>query len=338
MSGGGALSIGPTSEPVSKSLGNDASRVPPASRRASRKWAAALSILAALLALGAIVWYVVIPSPGSLRDRDPGRTAVMEQRVREARAAGGSLDIRQSWLPLDETSPNLVRAVIVGEDYRFRLHHGVDWVSLADEVHWTGGDGFSWLSPSDWGALARAVAYVWTDRSHIRGRSTITQQLAKNLYFSTDRSLLRKAMEFVVAGRLERELGKDRILELYLNVAEWGPGVFGAEAASRTYFGHSASTLTLDEAATLAATLPQPLTSNAVHRPGRMLWRKDLILERLRPPPDVPLEPMPLPDPEIELDTDVPAPEAVPLAPPTTLPSVPGAGADVLTPGPEPRL
>ncbi|MDH5589315.1 MAG: transglycosylase domain-containing protein, partial [Gemmatimonadota bacterium] len=158
----------------------------------------------------------------------------------------------------------------------------------------------------------------------LRGRSTITQQLAKNLYYGTRRSFLRKVTELVVARRLERRLGKDRILELYLNVAEWGPGIFGADAAAHAYFGVSAASLTLDQAATLAATLPHPLTSNPARRPGRMLWRRDLILSRIDPTRGIPPEPLPFPSPEIDIplpevdlqvpvgDSGRPAPEAIP--------------------------
>jgi len=248
--------------------------------------------------------YIVVPYPWTLAARNPQRTSLMEQRIREAEDGGASLEVEQQWVALEEISPNLVRAVIVAEDYRFREHRGVDWVSLAEEVRWSGDDAFSWTSPSDLGALARALGYVWSHRHEIRGRSTLTQQLAKNLYFGTDRSFLRKAMEFWVAGRLERHLGKDRILELYLNVVEWGPGIFGAEAAARAYFGRSASSLTLEEAASLAGTLPHPLTSNPARNPGRMLWRRDLILERLRPSSGIPSAPGPLPDidiPEVEI-------------------------------------
>jgi monofunctional biosynthetic peptidoglycan transglycosylase len=261
----------------------------------------ALALLAGALAIGLVLWFVVIPYPWTQSTSNPERTALMEQRLAEAREAGTPLEIRQEWTPLEEISPTLVRAVIVAEDYRFRLHEGVDWVSLAEEVRWTGDDSFSWLSPSDLGALRRALAYAWANRHDLRGRSTITQQLAKNLYFGTDRTLARKAMELVVAGRLERRLGKDRILELYLNVVEWGPGVFGAEAASRRYFGRSAASLSLDQAAALAATLPHPLTSNPAHRPSRMLWRKDLILQRLDPTSGIPAAPLPLPEPEIDI-------------------------------------
>jgi monofunctional glycosyltransferase len=267
----------------------------------ARRWRLLLGVLAVGLFVGLVAWYVVIPNPRGLGSGDPGLSAVMEQRLREARLAGDSLALRQEWVPLDEISPGLVRAVVVAEDYRFRLHHGIDWVSLAEEVRWSGGASFSWTSASDLGALAEALRYVWGNREDLRGRSTITQQLAKNLYFGTDRSLLRKAMEYVVARRLERRLDKDRILELYLNLAEWGPGVFGAEAAARTHFGRSAGSVTLDQAAALAATLPHPLTSNPSHRPGRMTWRKNLILERLNPTPGVPVEPIPLPEPRLEI-------------------------------------
>jgi monofunctional glycosyltransferase len=319
-------------ERVDKSLAKDASGVAPGPGRLRRAVTIALAGLAVALGAGAIAWLAVIPNPRGLRDRNPTRTAVMEQRLSEAREAGRPLRIHQQWVPLDAISPQLVRAVIVAEDYRFRQHHGVDWVSLADEVRWTGHDSFSWRSPSDLKALMQAVAYGWRHRDGIRGRSTITQQLAKNLYFSTDRSLVRKVVEFVVAGRLERELGKDRILELYLNVAEWGPGIFGVEAASQAYFGHSASSLSLDEAAALAGTLPQPLTSNPAQNPGRMTWRKNLILARLSPPPPVPTSPMPLAEPDLEMDTGVPPPEPLLLAPLVAAPS--DSGVPVADPHP----
>ncbi|MGD2044987.1 MAG: biosynthetic peptidoglycan transglycosylase, partial [Gemmatimonadota bacterium] len=155
-------------------------------------------------------------------------------------------------------------------------------------------------SASDLDALRKAIGYAWTNKDEIRGRSTLTQQLAKNLYFGTERTFTRKALELVVAGRLERRLGKERILEIYLNTAEWGPGIFGAEAAARHYFGRSASALTLEQAATLAATLPHPLTSNPEHRPSRMLWRRDMLLDRLDPD-RLPPTPAPLPKPDIEV-------------------------------------
>jgi len=256
-------------------------------------------VLAAPVAIGLLVWYVWIPYPWRLDERNPELTSLMEERVREARSAGDSLVIRHEWVPLEEISGNLQRAVIVAEDYRFRQHQGIDWVSLAEEVNWSGGDTFAWSSADDLRALGEALRFAWANRSELRGRSTITQQLAKNLYFGTDRSLLRKAMELVVAGRLERRLGKDRILEVYLNVVEWGPGVFGAEAAAQTYFGRSAADLSLEQAAALAGTLPHPLTSNPATSPARMRWRQNLILARLRTPPGTEPAPIPLPDPNL---------------------------------------
>ncbi|MDT8340632.1 MAG: biosynthetic peptidoglycan transglycosylase [Longimicrobiales bacterium] len=279
------------------------------------------------MALGAAFWYVVIPYPWTLRSRNPVRTSLMEQRIEEARRAGEALEIRQRWVPLEAVSPRMIRAVIVAEDHRFREHGGIDWTSLAEEVRWSGDDHFTWWSPADLGALARALGYVWTHRGELRGRSTITQQLAKNLYFGTDRSLARKAMEFVVARRLERRLGKDRILELYLNVAEWGPGVFGVEAAARTYFGVSAGGLSLWQAASLAATLPHPRTSNPARNAGRMAWRRDLILQRLNAGPGAVPAPIPLPDAAVDLPPEAfPLPEPVPGAPP------PGRPGDTLRP------
>ena len=268
--------------------------------RRSRK-SVLLVVLGASVVVGLLVWYVLVPYPWTLGSRNPERTSLMEQRIREARASGNALEVRQEWVPLADISPALLRAVVVAEDYRFREHAGIDWVSLAEEVHWSGDADFSWSSAADLGALREALAYAWANRAEMRGRSTITQQLAKNLYFGTDRSFVRKAMEFVVARRLERRLGKDRILELYLNIAEWGPGIFGAEAASLEYFGKSASALTLSEAAALAGTLPHPLTSNPATNPGRMRWRQNLILDRLDPSRGLPPAPGPLPDIEIEL-------------------------------------
>jgi monofunctional biosynthetic peptidoglycan transglycosylase len=283
--------------------------MPSEPRRRSRR-ATLFKLAGATLLVGAVLWYVLIPYPWTLAGTNPERTALMEQRIREASRAGETIEVRQEWIPLSEVSPALLRALVVAEDYRFREHRGVDWVSLAEEVEWTGDESFTWWSPSDLRALATAFGYAWSHRAELRGRSTITQQVAKNLYFGTDRSMLRKAMEFVVAGRLERRLGKDRILELYVNVAEWGPGIFGAEAAARTYFGRSASDLGLVEAAALAATLPHPLTSNPARDPGRMLWRQSLILDRLDPSRGLPPLPGPLPDIDIELvDVELGPPE-----------------------------
>lgn len=157
-------------------------------------------------------------------------------------------------VPLPHIAPSVQRMVIIGEDSRFRTHWGIDLVELRE--------------------AARAGMH--------RGASTITQQLAKNLYLSTSRNPLRKVKEAVTAVRLEGALSKDRILELYLNVAELGPGVWGVDAASRSYFGVSAADLSDEQAAALAATLPFPRSSNPARNPSRMLARRDVILARYR--------------------------------------------------------
>ena len=161
----------------------------------------------------------------------------------------------------------------------------------------------------------RASSHLWERRNAIRGASTITQQLAKNLYLSPSRNPLRKLKEAVTAYRLEVVLGKRRILELYANLVELGPGIWGAEAASRHYYGRSASRLSRSQAAALAATLPFPLLSNPASRPGRMRWRQNLILRRMRgepvevprveEPEAAPLPPAPVMDslPRLELDS-----------------------------------
>ncbi len=203
---------------------------------------------------------------------------------------------------LRDVSPLLPRMVIIGEDSRFRTHHGIDFAELEDALGVDQGRG-AW-------ATARAA---WRNRNRLRGASTITQQVAKNLYLSPSRSPLRKLKEAVTAIRLELALPKDRIFELYLNVVEWGPGVWGVAAASEAYFGVPPSRLTEEQAAALAATLPQPRTSNPTYLPARMLARRDLILARYRGV-DVFI---PAVLEEVELDSLPPiAPIAVPVIPP----------------------
>lgn len=282
--------------------------------------------------------YLALPWPVALRWTSPAETALMRYRQREARALGQPLVIHHEWVPLERISRHLKRAVIVAEDARFYEHHGVDWRALAQEVRYRGDGAFSWLDPRDLGALVAALRYYATHQDRVRGRSTITQQLAKNLYFTPERSILRKVAEFFVAQRLEWFLGKARILELYLNVAEWGPGIFGAEAAARHYFGRSASELTMEQAAALAATLPHPLTSNPGLRPGRMAWRQRLILQRMGargPVETVPLEPPgALEVPELELPR-IELEEPMLLPPALTPPPADTPAQD--TTAPEPR-
>jgi monofunctional biosynthetic peptidoglycan transglycosylase len=184
-------------------------------------------------------------------------------------------------VPQSDMTPALADAVLAGEDERFFTHGGIDYVELRRALGYRP-DSFSWSRARDRQLLWQALRRSWERRGRVRGASTITQQLAKNLYLSPSRNPLRKLKEAVTAWRLEYWLGKQRILELYLNVAEFGPGIWGAEAASRKYFGRGAGRLSLEQAAALAATLPFPLSSNPDYRPGRMRWRQSMILRKLR--------------------------------------------------------
>ena len=185
---------------------------------------------------------------------DPPTTAVHIERRLQAWIHHKAYQERYKFVPLSQISPDLQHAVISAEDARFYLHHGFDWsaIQLAAEGDMEGG--------------------------RIRGGSTITQQLVKNLFFGTGRSILRKGAEFTLVPVAELVLGKQRILELYLNVVEWGPGVYGAEAASRYYYKTSARNIDRQQAAQLAAILPLPLK----RRPERMTHYSEIIQERMR--------------------------------------------------------
>lgn len=249
--------------------------------RAPRRWALGMLGLAALWLFG--VW----PPPVWWRSHWPRETAMM----REETVPGLLSHQRPAILPtrLADISPFLKRMVIIGEDSRFRTHHGVDFIELGDAL---GVD----RHPGVWPTMRAA----WRERDRLRGASTITQQLAKNLYLSPSRNPLRKLKEAVTAVRLELALPKDRILELYLDAVEWGPDIWGAERASRDYFGVSASDLTEEQAAELVATIPHPRTSNPVFHPARTWTRRDLILARyrgydVRVPPDTEIDSLAIP-------------------------------------------
>ena len=194
---------------------------------------------------------------------------------------GGTAGRRYRPVPLDSIAPALHEAALTGEDARFWTHGGIDYHEVRHALGYRGAR-FEWDSTRDREQLWRVLGRTWDRRDALRGASTITQQVAKNLYLSPSRNPLRKLKEAVTAYRLERVLGKQRILELYLNIAELGDGIWGVEAASRRYFKSSARRLTDTQAAALAATLPFPLRSNPAYRPNRMRRRQDLILRRMR--------------------------------------------------------
>ena len=202
---------------------------------------ASLWLLAALLLLSA-------------RWIDPPTTAVQIQRRLQAWADHKPYRKRYNFIPLRQISPNLQHAVIAAEDARFYQHHGFDWheIQIAADDDLEGG--------------------------RFRGASTITQQLIKNLFFGTGRSILRKGAEFTLVPLAELFLGKQRILEIYLNVVEWGPGIYGADAACHAYDGTAARNTDRQQAARLAAILPAPLK----RRPARMNQYSALIEERMQ--------------------------------------------------------
>lgn len=202
-----------------------------------------------------LLWSFAALSLAAYRWIDPPTTAVHIERRLQASIQGMAYRERHQFVPLSQISPNLQHAVIAAEDARFYQHHGFDWhaIQIAAEDDMDGGH-------------------------RIRGGSTITQQLVKNLFFGTNRSFLRKGAEFTLVPAAELVLGKQRILELYLNEVEWGPGVYGAEAACRYHYGIAARNIDREKAARLAAVLPLPLK----RRPERMNRYGGLILERMR--------------------------------------------------------
>ena len=210
--------------------------------------------------------------------------------LRRRQDPAGALRRRYHPVPLAEIPMTLRRAALIGEDVRFYQHRGIDYVEMRRAMGYPRDD-YSWTSSRDRSDLWHAIERSVTHPGRIRGASTITQQLAKNLYLSPSRNPLRKVKEAVTAWRLEFWLPKDRILELYLDTSEMGKEIWGAEAASEAYFRTPARRMTEEESASLAALLPFPRSSNPDYRPGRMIWRRNLIVARMggRPvvvPPD----------------------------------------------------
>lgn len=222
--------------------------------------------------------FVVWPPPLWYRYHFPDETSFMAMRRHQDPVAAAHR--RYQPVPLARIAPAMRRAALIGEDSRFYQHHGMDYVELRHAMGYPR-DSFAWTDSRDRSDMWSAVEHSLLHPGKVRGASTITQQLAKNLYLSSSRNPLRKFKEAVTAWRLEFWLPKDRILELYLNTVETGEETWGVEAASRTYFHEPAAALTLEQAATLAGLLPFPRSSNPYYRPGRMNWRRNLILERL---------------------------------------------------------
>ncbi len=183
--------------------------------------------------------YLVYPNVSDLRDLKPIPTAFMEYREAEWAEQNRDMQITQKWVSMSQISPNVIKAVLIGEDDKFWNHDGFDIKGMEQ-------------------ALERTL-----EKGKMAGGSTISQQLAKNLYLSPSKNPVRKIKEAILTWRIEGTLSKRRILEIYLNVAEWGDGIFGIEAAARHYYHKSAKNLTGLEAAHLAAVLPNPIRYHA---------------------------------------------------------------------------
>lgn len=212
------------------------------------------SLVVSLFAGLAVYAYSGLPDVTQLKRKNPGTTALMELRDEEYREKGLKPPRRQIWVSYDAVSEHLKKAIILSEDAAFFSHKGVDLFELKE-----------------------AAKEDWEKGKFKRGGSTITMQLAKNLYLNPSKNPLRKSQEIIIAWQLEQALSKKRIFEIYLNVVEWGTGVYGAEAAARHYFAKPASALDPEEAATLAALLPSPRNP----REKGLLKRRDLILYRM---------------------------------------------------------
>ena len=236
-------------------------------------------VVLALFTLFVVYEVFTFPRVADLQTKNPETTSMIETRLKEAREEGREPRRVQQWVPLSRISLNLQRAVLAGEDTNFVAHNGFDYEAI--QKAWEAGQKEAEREakqegdndPSDW----------IPDLSKFRrGGSTVSQQLAKNLYLSSERTAARKVKEAAITYFLERSLTKCRILEIYLNVIEWGDGVYGAEAAAQTYFRKPAASLSPQEAAYLAAMIPSPLNIFNPQKNPRRVQRRQRVLLRGR--------------------------------------------------------
>ena len=214
-----------------------------------------LFILIGISFAASMLYLFLVPDISRLKKERPGKTSFMEYREKEWQREGKKYRIQQQWAPLSRISPYLIKAVLIGEDDKFWSHEGFDYE-----------------------AIQKALEKDVKAKKFKLGGSTISQQLAKNLYLSPSKNPVRKIREAVITWRMERILSKKRILELYLNVAEWGDaGIFGIETAARHYYGKSSADLGPEEAAHLAAVLPNPRKFNPLGDSRYVAHRSNLI-------------------------------------------------------------
>lgn len=204
-------------------------------------------------------FYFSLPDVNYLKNENPNTTALIEYRKMQAESDTKKLRIRQKWVGFREIPDLFKKAVRITEDAAFYKHEGIDWTELKE-----------------------SIAKNLEEGEYARGASTITQQLAKNLFLSTEKSIFRKVREFYITKRLESELNKSRIFHLYLNVIEFGPGIFGVEAASEYYFNKSVKNLTLSEMVRLTAIIPRPLSIRANGDSKWLKWKARWILDKMK--------------------------------------------------------
>jgi len=227
------------------------------------RWVSSHKLIVTITALVLFLFaeYFSLPSPSAierLQKSNPVVTALMERRKEDAERDGKKYVIRQQWVPLSQMSDQIKKAVIVAEDGMFYEHEGIDWYEVK-----------------------QSLKKDLQKGKFVRGASTITQQVAKNLFLSTSKDPIRKIKEIIIAKSLEDKLTKHRILEIYLNIIEWGNGVYGVETASQTYFGKHASELTREDAARLAAVIPNPLRYQPNQENKFVRYKKNVILARM---------------------------------------------------------
>jgi monofunctional glycosyltransferase len=216
------------------------------------------SVIILLFIFSIIAIYFSVPDVSKLEKENPATTSFIEFRKKEAGKEGKKLLIRQDWVRLNDVPKIMQRSIIVAEDASFWVHEGIDWYEVE-----------------------QSIKKNWEEGEIARGGSTITQQLAKNLYLTPRKTLYRKLREWLIAKELERKLKKSRILELYLNTIELGQGVFGIRAAAHKYFQKEPSELELWEIVRLSASIPNPLEMNPNIPSSGLRWRSRIILRRL---------------------------------------------------------
>lgn len=217
-----------------------------------------ISVLVMLVLL-ALWFYLTLPDVSYLTHENPETTALIELRKEQAAADGKKFRLRQKWVSFSAIPDMLKKSVRITEDAAFYKHEGVDWTELKE-----------------------SVKKNWEEGEFARGGSTISQQLAKNLFLSTEKSLFRKFRELFITYRLENELSKNRIFHLYLNIIELGPGVFGVQSASQYYFSKNVNELSLSEIVRLTAVIPKPLSVRADGQSGWLKWKARWILGKLK--------------------------------------------------------